>query len=64
MPWFYRAIETPEGRWECRHGARLFDDHTTLDQALGHLRALVAEQGSAGQIFVHDRDGQVLTPDA
>jgi hypothetical protein len=58
MPWFFRAIETVEGRWECRHGAQLFDDHATLDAALRHLRLLTAEQ-PAVQVFVHTRDGQV-----
>jgi hypothetical protein len=34
MPWFYRAIETVQGRWECRHGAWVFDDHATLKRLL------------------------------
>jgi hypothetical protein len=58
MPWF-TAIETEQGRWECRHGARVFDDHATLDEALGHLRLLTAAQQSAVQVFVHTRDGQI-----
>jgi succinylarginine dihydrolase len=59
MAWFFRAIETVQGRWECRHGARLFDDHGTVDEALRHLRAMAAEQQRGVQVFVHTRDGQV-----
>jgi hypothetical protein len=59
MPWFYRAIETVQGRWECRHGAWVFDDHATLEEALGHLRRLAADESSGVQVFVHTTDGQV-----
>lgn len=59
MAWFFRAIETAQGRWECRHGALVFDEHLTLADALEHLRALAAEQSEASQLFVHTLDGQV-----
>jgi hypothetical protein len=59
MAWFFRAIETAQGRWECHHGARMFDDHLTLADALEHLRALAADQQEAVQPFVHTLDGRV-----
>lgn len=59
MAWFYRAVETAHGRWECRHGDRLFDDHLSLSEALEHLRSLAHDQRGAVQLFVHTRDGQV-----
>jgi hypothetical protein len=59
MAWFFRAIETAQGRWECRHGARVFDEHLTLAEALEHLRSLAADQQNAVQLFVHTRDGRV-----
>jgi hypothetical protein len=65
MAWFFRAMETAEGRWECHHGARVFDEHLTLAEALEHLRALAADQQEAAQVFVHTLDGQVrweITP--
>jgi hypothetical protein len=67
MAWFFRAIETAQGRWECHHGARVFDEHLTLADALEHLRAIVADQEEAAQVFVHTLDGRVrgersLTP--
>jgi hypothetical protein len=59
MAWFFRAIETDEGRWECHHGARVFDEHPTLAEALEHLRGIAADQPEAAQLFVHTLDGQV-----
>lgn len=59
MAWFYRAIETADGRWECHHGSALFDDHPTLAEALAHLRSLAASCADAVELFVHDRDGRV-----
>jgi hypothetical protein len=59
MAWFFRAIEMAGGRWECHHGARVFDEHLTLTEALEHLRALAADQPEAAQLFVHTLDGQV-----
>jgi hypothetical protein len=59
MAWFFRAIETAQGRWECHHGARVFDEHPTLAEALEHLRAIAADQQEAAQLFVHTVDGQV-----
>jgi hypothetical protein len=59
MAWFFRAIETDQGRWECHHGARVFDEHPTLTEALEHLRAIAADQPEAAQVFVHTLDGQV-----
>ncbi|WP_151082981.1 hypothetical protein [Nocardioides cynanchi] len=59
MAWFFRAIETVQGTWGCHHGAQLFDEHTTLDEALAHLRALAAELQPVGEIFIHPVGGQV-----
>jgi hypothetical protein len=59
MAWFFRAIETANGRWECHHGARVFDAHVTLAEALEHLRVLATDQEEAAQLFVHTLDGQV-----
>jgi hypothetical protein len=59
MAWFFRAIETAEGRWECRHGMRVFDEHPSLGEALEHLRAIAADEREAVQVFVHTLDGQV-----
>jgi arginine/ornithine N-succinyltransferase beta subunit len=59
MAWFFRAIETAQGGWECHHGARLFDEHPTLDDALDHLRALAQGRQEIVQLFVHTRDGEV-----
>jgi hypothetical protein len=63
VPWFFRAIETAHGRWECRHGALLYDDHATLDDALDHLRSLIAGERSVVQVFVHPLDGEVRAED-
>jgi hypothetical protein len=74
MAWFFRAIETDQGRamleqdphsrvavgrWECHHGAGVFDEHPTLTEALEHLRAIAADQPEAAQVFVHTLDGLV-----
>lgn len=59
MAWFFRAIETAQGRWECHHGACVFDEHPTLAEAMEHLRAIAADQQEAAQLFVHTVDGQV-----
>jgi hypothetical protein len=59
MAWFFRAMETAQGRWECHHGALVFDEHSTLDGALVHLRSLAADYPEAAELFVHTRDGQV-----
>jgi hypothetical protein len=59
MAWFFRAIETDQGRWECHHGARVFDEHPTLAEALDHLRVIAADQQEAAQLFAHTLDGQV-----
>jgi hypothetical protein len=59
MAWFFRAIETAPGRWECRHGVRLFDEHPTLADALKHLRELAGDHREPVELFVHTLDGQV-----
>lgn len=64
MAWFFRAIETGQGRWQCRHGSRLFDEHLTLAEALEHLRSLAADREEDVQLFVHTRDGQVRAESA
>lgn len=61
MAWFFRAIETAPGRWECHHGTLVFDDHLTLAEAMEHLRAIAADQQEAAELFVHTLDGRVRT---
>jgi hypothetical protein len=64
MAWFFRAIETAQGRWECHHGARVFDEHLTLADALEHLRGIAADQPEVAELFVHTIDGQVRAESA
>lgn len=52
-------METAQGSWECPHGARVFDEHSTLPEAMEHLRALAAELPDPAQLFIHTLDGQV-----
>jgi hypothetical protein len=59
MAWFLRAIQTAQGEWECHHGARVFDAHATLEDALEHLRSLASELEGIAEVFVHSLDGQV-----
>jgi hypothetical protein len=59
MAWFFRAIETAQGRWECRHGLLSFDEHSTLADALEHLRQLAGDHSEPVELFVHTLDGQV-----
>jgi hypothetical protein len=59
MAWFFRAVETAHGRWECRHGEQVYDAHVTLGESLEHLRSLVHDQRGAVQLFVHTLDGKV-----
>ena len=56
--WFFRAMETIDGRWVCRHGRHHFDDHETLADALAHLRELAQPAGRAW-LFAHYEDGEV-----
>jgi hypothetical protein len=59
MAWFFRVIETAQGRWECRQGTLLFDEHLTLAEALEHLRAIAGDRQEAAELFVHTADGRV-----
>jgi hypothetical protein len=59
MAWFFRAVETDHGGWECRHGNHAYDEHPTLDEAVEHLRSLAQAQGQAFEVFVHFHDGWV-----
>jgi hypothetical protein len=59
MGWFFRAVETPRGRWECHHGNRVFDNHPNLDESLDHLRVLGTEAGDDFELFVHPLGGAV-----
>jgi hypothetical protein len=56
--WFFRAVETNEGRWVCRRGRHHFDDHATLADAMAHLRGLAAHEGPVW-LFAHHKDGRV-----
>jgi hypothetical protein len=64
MAWFFRAIETAQGRWECRHGSFSFDEHLTLADALEHLRELAGDHKDTAELFVHTLDGHVHQADA
>ena len=52
--WFLRVVEIPEQRWQCRWGGDVFDEHSTLQDALDHIEVLAAEHQPA-RIFVHKR---------
>ena len=65
MAWFFRAVETPEGLWECRHGRRVvFDEHHELHDAVDHLRSLADAREHSVEIFVHWLDGTARRVDA
>lgn len=65
MAWFFRAVETPKGLWECRHGRKVvFDVHAELEEALSHLQRLADEREHSVEIFVHWLDGQAGRVDA
>jgi hypothetical protein len=51
-------MQMAEGRWGCHHGARLFDEHPRLAEALGHPARRRGPAGAA-QLFVQTLDGQV-----
>jgi hypothetical protein len=55
---FFRAIETHDGDWACRHGLIVYDEHPTLAQALEHLRELAQAYGAA-EFFAHWKDGHI-----
>jgi hypothetical protein len=56
--WFFRAIESEDGTWTCRHGRAVFDEHPTLEHALAHLHALARMEPPAA-LFAHWHDGRI-----
>ena len=58
VSWFLRVVEIPEQRWQCRWGGDVFDEHSTLQDALDHIEVLAAEHQPA-RIFVHKLGGPV-----
>jgi hypothetical protein len=56
--WFLRAIQQPDGGWDCRHGRTVFDRHDELPEALEHLRDIAVTMAPA-ELFIHQLDGSV-----
>ena len=57
--WFFRVIESPDGRWACRRGRAEVDRHPEVDEALRHIRQIAAEHRPS-QVWVHHLDGRVV----
>lgn len=55
---YLRAIEDPDGGWQCRVGRRGLDEHECLDDALAHLRSAAesVDGSTTVQIVVHAVD--------
>lgn len=62
MAWFLRALERETGEWACRWGNREYDQHADLADACTHLRSIADDVGPS-HIFVHFRDGRVVSLD-
>jgi hypothetical protein len=58
VAWHLRAIEVSGGGWSCRWGAKEFDQHLRLEDAISHLRTIAASIGPA-HFFAHRLDGTV-----
>jgi hypothetical protein len=56
--WFFRVIESEDGRWSCRHGRLEFDRHDCLHDALFHMTAH-AQSSAPSSVYVHHRDGRI-----
>lgn len=54
--WFFRVVEEAEQGWACHRGLEVIDTHTSLEEAVTHLRS-IAEQHRPSQLFVHRLDG-------
>jgi hypothetical protein len=51
-------MEQVDGRWTCRHGPHIYDQHAALPDALDHLRSIAATMNPA-ELIVHRLDGSV-----
>lgn len=58
MAWSYRVVQQDNGRWRCRFGRQLFDEHTELAEAIEHCNQIAAEHRPAN-VFLHPVDGPV-----
>jgi hypothetical protein len=58
MAWSYRVVQLESGRWLCRFGRELFDEHDAMAPALEHSGAIASRNASAN-LFVHHLDGRV-----
>lgn len=56
--WYFRVIETHDGRWACRRGRSVLDTHPDLGEAVEHITSVVAESRPA-RLFLHRLDGSV-----
>ena len=54
MAWYFHIVELDDGQRACRHGSTEYDQHTSLDQAIEHMRRVASEQPPAS-IIVHRR---------
>lgn len=59
MALFLRALEQPGGTWECRQGSRVWDAHSSLEEALDHLRDLARALEAPVQLFAHPLGGEI-----
>lgn len=59
MALFLRAVEFPDGNWECRQGNRVLDRHPTFQDAVAHLSEFARELGAEVLIIAHRLNGHI-----
>jgi len=52
MPWYFRVVQTDDGRWICQHGKDRYDTHATYEGAIDHITAIASQQRPA-DILAH-----------
>lgn len=59
--WYLRAIEQPDGQWECRFGRETLGLRPDLVSALHHLVEVATAQGGRHlfELYLHHLDGRI-----
>ena len=58
MAWSYRVVELENGRWLCRFGRELFDEHNAMSRAVEHCGG-IASRNAPANLFLHYLGGRV-----